>query len=187
MARSTASAWRGAGLIPLDRKKALRYLPSGTEVHQPIVESPSCSPIKKGLAPVYLNGSPETGALQRASETVQEHLQRPIRKHRREQAVRSERHPTNDLTLESENVNLRNLSNKTRDVKKGKPAVLEKNLHKLSNKTRDVKKRKPAVLGNKFSETRDELRDGVLDAEKKSFDRSTKRRKNSNKRSSRTS
>ena len=161
-AHNTASAWRGAGLVPLDRKKALRYLPSEEEVDQPVVETPPSSPTERRFVPVYLNSSsPELGALQRANEIVQEHLQAlqtPIRKHLREQAVRSERHSTRRIILERENENLRNILNKRRDVKKGKRAVLK----------------------NKFLLSRDELRDGVLDAEKRSVDRTKIRGEKSN-------
>ena len=161
--QNIASAWRGAGLVPLDRKKALRYLQPEQIVEEPAVRTPPSSPTKMIFNSVYLNSSsPEYGALQRANKALQEHiavLQTPVRTFLMKMASQSERNSTRKIIHNHELKALRSIVNKRRDVKKGKRAVLKGN----------------------FRITIEELRDGVLTAEQDSATRENKKRKKSKK------
>ena len=158
-AQNIASAWRGAGLVPLDRKKALRYLP---EVEQVPVEAPPQTPTKQTFGNVYItSSSPDYAALHMANEALSEHIQvlkTPVRSFLREQAVRTEQHSARSRILEHENRTLRNLLNKRREAKKGKRAVLK----------------------GRYRITIEELRDGVKAAEKQTSERATKKSKQAN-------
>ena len=80
-------------------------------------------------------------------------LKTPVRSFVREMASRSERKSTRRIILEHEIENLRRILNKRRVFKKGKRAILK----------------------NKFRYTVEELRDGVLQAEKETRERTTKK------------
>ena len=159
--QNIASAWRGAGLVPFDRKKALRYLPNERTNDGHIAKTPPCSPPNKAFTPVYLNSSsPELAALRNANNFFQERievLETPLRSHFRELAARTERHSTRNIIFEHENSNLRSLLNKRREVTKGKRSVIK----------------------GKFRLSREELRDGVLEAEKVTLEGSRKKGKKS--------
>ena len=142
-----AAAWRGAGLVPFDRKKAIRYLPAEQTVNKPILTTPSGSPNNKRFKAVYINSSsPELGELQNANKMFEEciqNLETPARVHFRAIADRSERRSARHAIVEHELANVREVLNNRRDVKKGKRSIIK----------------------GKFILTLEEIRDGVLNAE----------------------
>jgi hypothetical protein len=158
-AKNIVSAWRGAGLIPIDRKKALRYLSTEKEMNSSTAETAPCTPTKQTFNTVFLtSSSPELGALHRANEALEEHimvLRTPVRAFVRECTSRSEQTSARHAIIRHENAALHSILNKRREIKKGKRAVLK----------------------GKFRITSVELRDGVLAAEKETVDRQQKKGK----------
>ena len=128
-AKNIGSAWRGAGLIPIDRKKALRYLSTAQATNSPTAETPPCTPTKQTFNNVFLtSSSPEFGALHRANEALEEHimvLRTPVRAFVRECTSRSEQTSARHAIIRHENSALRGILNKRREIKKGKRAVLK--------------------------------------------------------------
>ena len=134
--------------MPLNRKKALRYLTNEPEDEVSIVETTPCTPTKEVYERVFLtSSSPELGTLERACAELQKEvmvLKTPTRSFIQKLAARQQAESARRILHEHETTALRSLLNKRRDVKKGKRLVLK----------------------DKRLITIEKLRDGVLDAEK---------------------
>ena len=164
-AQNIASAWRGAGLMPLNRKKALRYLTNEPEDEVSNVETTPITPTKEVYERVFLtSSSPELGTLERACAELQKEalvLKTPTRSFIQKLAARQQAESARRILHEHETTALRSLLNKRRDVRKGKRLVLK----------------------DKKLITIEKLRDGVLDAEKDTESRSNKKAYRTNNRS----
>ena len=116
-----------------------------------------CTPTKEVYERVFLtSSSPELGTLERACAELQKEvmvLKTPTRSFIQKLAARQQAESARRILHEHETTALRSLLNKRRDVKKGKRLVLK----------------------DKRLITIEKLRDGVLDAEKDTQSRSTKR------------
>jgi DDE superfamily endonuclease/Tc5 transposase DNA-binding domain len=163
-ATNIASAWRGAGLVPFDPKKALRYLavergdsppplPAGGMVRTP-PESPTIAIFSK----VFVNSSsPELGAYQVAMQELSNHLvvlKTPLRSYMTKYTRWSEKKSAALKIAKMETKNLLTILNKRKNITKGKRHIL-KGRHLV---------------------TTAEIRDEVVAAEKQTLERATKTR-----------
>jgi hypothetical protein len=123
-AQNIASAWRGAGLMPLNRKKALRYLTNEPEDEISNIETTPITPTKEVYERVFLtSSSPELGTLERACAELQKEalvLKTPTRSFIQKLAARQQAESARRILHEHETTALRSLLNKRRDVKNGK-------------------------------------------------------------------
>lgn len=121
-AKNIRSAWRGAGLIPIDPKKALRYLSTAQAEHSPTAETAPCTPTKQIFSSVFLtSSSSDLGALRRANQALEEQIMvlTPVRSFVRECTSRREQTSARHAIIRHENAAIHSILNKRREIKKG--------------------------------------------------------------------
>ena len=156
--QNIASSWRGPGLFPFNRQKAIRRMRGGLEEESGIATTTPRTPRKAIYENVYVNSlSPDYEAYQKAMIQAIEDmdtrpLDRPAKKFLKEALGRSEQSSAKRIIHEHETTAQRNALNQRRNITKGKRVILK----------------------NKILVTTEELRDGVALAEKETLERSQK-------------
>ena len=151
------SAWRGAGLVPLNPKRALRSLDC---YETPEPGTPTAPQEYDILNKVFLNSSPpDATVLQEANKllntAVKEVVNTPVRKYIQNLTSATEKLRAQNIIHQQDAVNLR--------------AVLKARVTR--------RKGKRAVLKGHFHISTAELRDAVFEAEKDTLDRKRKKGK----------
>jgi len=153
------SAWRGSGLLPFNPKRALRSLHC---YETPEPESPKTPQKFDIFSQVFINSSPpDATILRKANEllnttiTAQETVTTPVRKYIQKLSSATEKLRAQSIIHQQDAVNLRSVLKARVTRKKGKRAVLKGHYYVSTAK----------------------LRDAVLQAEKETLERSTKKDK----------
>jgi hypothetical protein len=147
------SAFRGAGLYPLQPQRVLRTLKN-----QPTNEPtrPQTPPEYAILDKVFLNSSPpDTTTLHKANQVLKQSLRNcegmktPVARYVRKLADETERLSTREIIRQREVTNLRGIAEARKERKKGKRAALKGHFHISTQELRDA-----VVVAKKETATR---------------------------------
>ena len=123
------SGWRGAGLVPFDPKKALRFLSPEPAARQVNEQMAPTTPKRQFFPSIQLaSSSPELGPLHQANLALQESVQilaTPQREHCKILMTISERRSTRRILGQHRDSYSEKIQNSRKEARKGKRAILK--------------------------------------------------------------